>query len=294
MAKGHNKTAALAATAAASLPPCFIDPSGVFLAASAGTVVGVTAHECKTVLRRTKAILVHHREKRETTNSISTDACKPVGSDDEHETTITSTRTDAKPVGSDGEHAFTQQEFEECIRKLASSLTGVVISGTMSIVLPHHLIGTALNAAETAWQWYRLRKMIQQAGGGAGLARNVSMLDVSLQITAGICIKLLTSGLSLGEDFDVWVDAVSNLSDAVVTVVDTGALPTGPSQGEGQTAQLAETALGHIIDYGVLASTTALANALTNLVGDLLRDGTNYTPLIISRSATGLLYRKVG
>ena len=252
-----HKTKAMATTAGAAFPFCFIDPTGasqlVFLTTATGAGVGLTIHASRSVWKRVQRLRP---------------SSKPAKADG-----ITGITADS----ADELLAFDQRAFEECIRKLASSITGVAVTGTLSLLLPRYVVGFLLNGTEVAYQFCKLRKMRDVCGGTEQLMENVSKLDVALQISAGVCIKFLTTTLFLGAaDFNTFVDSVAHTSDALMASQN-GAI-SGPVGNATEAADAAKAAHGNLIANGVLLDSTTVAGAPAEVLGQVLGHGTNYTP----------------
>lgn len=252
-----RKTKAMATTAGAAFPFCFIDPTGtsqlVFLSASAGAGVGVMIHASQASWRGVQKLRSSRRQAK-------------FNQSDE---------VPAKVV--EEIIVFDQRAFEECIRKLASSMTGVVVSGTLSIMPPHYLVGFFLNGAEVAYQLHKLRRMRDLCGGTKQLMENVSKLDVALQVSAGLCIKVLTTILFLGAgDFNTFVDQIAHASDALMALTEPGVAPGTLSASD--TAEAIKAAHDNILDHGLLLDSTAVAGAPTEALSQVLGNGPEYTP----------------
>lgn len=174
--------------------------------------------------------------------------------------------------------AFDQGEFEECIRKLASCMTGVAVSGTFSIVLPHYVFSFLVNGVEVAYQLRKLRKMRDICGGTKELMENVSKLDIALQVSAGVCIKSLTTILFLGAaDFNTFVDTMSHAGTALMALAENGAT-SGAADSATEAGEAIKAAHDNLVDHGLLLDSTALAGAPTEALSQALGDGTDYTP----------------
>jgi hypothetical protein len=154
-----QKAKALAATAGAAFPFCFVGPTGtaqmVFLTTSTGAGLGLTVHLGRSIWRKAQKL-------RSSPKRAQTEGNVDFASDSDHELV-----------------AFDQRAFEECIRKLAASMTGIIVSGSLSIVLPHYVVGFLLSGGEVAYHSRRLRKMRDTCGGTRRLMENVSKLDVA-------------------------------------------------------------------------------------------------------------------
>jgi hypothetical protein len=252
-----HKTKALAATAAAAFPFCFVDPTGtaqmVFLTTSTGVGFGLTAHLGRSIWR--KAHKLRSSKRAQTEGNVD------FTSDSDHELV-----------------AFDQRAFEECIRKLAASMTGIVVSGTLSIVLPHYVVGFLLSGGEVAYHLRRLRKMRDLCGGTKQLMENVSNFDVALQVSTGVCIRFLTTILFLGAaDFNTFVDSIADACDGLMT------LGNGATEG----ADALKAAHDSLLDHHLFSASTALAGAPSESLSQVLGDGTNYTPTWTDGAPTG-------
>jgi hypothetical protein len=250
-----HKTKAMATTAGAAFPLCFIDPTGasqlVFLTAGTGAGIGITINAGKFVFKKVKKL---------TTSS------KQVKSHDLAAET---------PNSTDELATFDQKAFEACIRKLASCITGVAVSGTLSIVMPHYLFGLFINGLECAYQLRKLRQMRDLCGGTEELMAHVSKFDIALQVSAGVCIKSLTTVLFLGAgEFDTFVDTVSHAGSALMALGEHGA----SSGSGGGAAEIMKAAHDNLVGHRLFSVTTAVAGAPTEVVSQILGDGTEYTP----------------
>jgi hypothetical protein len=229
-----KKTGRSAAAATAAFPLIFVDPTGVagltFLAAGTSAAIGGTYH----LLRGTRKGI------RKAQNAIQQrKALRGV---------LTVTASKEKGVKK-SDKTLMEVELEGCIRKLASCITGLVVTGNLSIVMPHMLVGVALNSAEVAYEWRKLRKLKEQAGDQE-LLKMISTYDLYFQIMAGIFLRLVTTIIFLGHNFDTWVEGMSHLVDgsshAVAVVTDHGSVP-GVTPGTG--GALDANAMEHIGDH---------------------------------------------
>lgn len=252
-----TKTKAMATMAGAALPATLVDPTGaavcIVIGSGMAAATGTLYHLSKSAIRRTKNLGKENQEKREATLTVI--------------------------AVDDSENVFSEVEFENCIRKLAASITGVSITGAMSIVLPHHLIGTAVNGVETYIQLRKLRKILKGVGGYAGLIKRVSRFDMALQILTGICIKLLITTIFLGHDFDAFVQGMSHLSHGYDIFI-------GPDSGLSAPPEIGSHAQELIDDHneligpeGPLHYPAAVADAPANLMAEVLGHGDDYTPM---------------
>jgi hypothetical protein len=253
-----HTTKTMATTAGVAFPLCFIDPTGasqlVFLTAGTGAGIGLTINTGKFVFKKVKKLATSSKETKsydllaETPNSI------------------------------DELVMFNQRAFEECIRKLASCMTGVAISGTLSIVMPQYLVGLLVNGVEVAYQLRKLRKLRDLCGGTKELMENVSKFDIALQISAGVCIRSLTTILFLGAgEFNTFVDTISHAGSALMALGENGASPAAGDSATG-AAEIIKDAHDNLVDHGLLSATTAVAGAPTEVLTQFLGNGTEYIP----------------
>jgi hypothetical protein len=253
-----HKTKAMATTAGAAFPFCFIDPTGtsqvVFLTASISAGTGITIHAGQCIWRRIKKFrsFEKHEEVKTVAQLSAGDALQPA--------------------------TFDQRAFEECIRKLASSMTGLAVSSTLSVVLPHYVFAFLLNGGEVAYQLHKLRKMRDICGGTKQLMEKVSKFDMALQVSAGVCIKFLTTMLFLGAaDFDMFVDTIAHASDALMISTGDGAV-FGTAGSAAEAADALKAAHDSLLDHGVFSNSTAVAGAPTEAMSQLMGDGAGHTP----------------
>lgn len=244
-----HKTKTLAATAGAALPFCFVDPTGasqlVFLTSSAGAGLGLTARLGRNIWTKAQKL-------RSSSKHAPTEGKFDFASDSNH-----------------GLVAFDQREFEECIRKLAASMTGIVVSGGLSAVLPHYVVPFLLSGGEAAYYLRKLWKMREVCGGAKQLMENTSKLDVALQVSAGVCIRFLTTTLFLGAaDFNTFVDVTAAASDGLMN------LGNGATEG----ADALKAAHDDLLGQDLFGASTALAGAPAESLSQVLGYGTDYVP----------------
>jgi len=245
-----HKTKAMATTAGAAFAPCFFDPTGtsqlVFLTAGTGAGIGLAIKAVKSVSKKAKR-LATSSEQAESHDLVA-----------------------ETPNSTDELVNFDQRAFEACIRKLASCMTGVSVSGTLSIVMPQYLFGLLINVVECAYQLRKLRQMRDRCGGTKKLMENVSKFDMALQISAGVCIKSLTTILFLGAgDFNTFVDTISHTGSALTALGENGA--TG-------AADIIKDAHTNLVDHGLLSLTTGVAGAPVEGLTQFLGDSTGNAP----------------
>ena len=244
-----HKTKTLAATAGAAFPFCFVDPTGtaqmVFLTTSTGVGLGLTARLGRNIWRKAQKL-------RSSSKRAPTEGNVDFASDSDH-----------------GLVAFDQRAFEECIRKLAASMTGILVSGSLSTVLPHYVVGFLLSGGEAAYYLRKLRKMRDMCGGAKQLMENVSKLDVALQVSAGVCIRFLTTMLFLGAaDFNTFVDSTAAACDGLMN------LGNGATEG----ADALKATHDGLLGQDLFGASTALAGAPSESLSQVFGYGTDYAP----------------
>lgn len=158
-----------------------------------------------------------------------------------------------------------QIELESCIRQLSSSVTGVAVTGTMTLILPAFLLGLGLSSAELIFQARRLRHLTAQAHAAGGVSRYISRSAISAQVLSGIFIKSAILICTLGADVDIVIHGFAQLVVNAEVVADPALVPATWQQA-GHVTQLYDSAIGH----GFLQNTTLVAAQPANLVAGSL------------------------
>ena len=253
-----RKTSAAAATAAAAALAVLVDPTGIALltAFSSGTIAlgGLAYHSGRKAVHGIENKVIRHR------------ANKPgaanVASSDKQILTISHPRADSKlTTGTED----LKVELESCIRRLSASVTGVIVTGSMTFILPTFLLGVALNSAEFTYQVHRLHKLNAKAEASGGVKRYLSSTDITLQVLLGILIKSTVSICTLGTEVDTVIEGFAQLLVHAEVAVDPALIPETWEQA-GHITELYDG----LISHGFLQSTTEIAEAPANLVAGLL------------------------
>ena len=155
-----RKTAAFGATATTALVAAPFDVSGIALltAVGAGTLAlgGLAYHGGHKAIHKVEDRMARHKEKK----ALAANQASPEGQ------ILTLDHKIPSTVPMD-----LQTELESCIRRLSCSVTGVVVTGSMTFVLPHFLLGVALNSTELLFQARRLHKLTDMAKSRGGVDR---------------------------------------------------------------------------------------------------------------------------
>ncbi|KAL9098624.1 MAG: hypothetical protein Q9163_005751 [Psora crenata] len=250
-----RKTAASAATATAALAAVPFDPSGIAIltAVGSGTVAlgGLAYHSGHKAVNLIGDRFAKHQAKK--ANQAFSDSQILVLAHPQADNKLTTNAGDL------------QTQLESCIRRLSSSITGVVVTGTMTLILPTYLLGLALNGAELMFQAHRLRKLTTLAEQTGGVHRYLSSTDVAFQITSGILIKSAILLCTLGTDVDAFIQGLEHLLVGVEAVV----APDLISDTLQQTGHAGELYDG-LIAHDFLQSATQVAGEPADVVAGLL------------------------
>ena len=252
---GH-KTAASAATATAALAAVPFDPTGIALltAVGSGTMAlgGLAYHSGHKTVHLIEDRVARHRAKK-AANHASSDSRILVLSYPRANNIPTTGTTDL------------QIELESCIRRLSCSVTGVVVAGTMSFVLPTFLLGVALNSAELIFQARRLHHLTGLAEATGGVDHYLSSKDITFQVISGILIKSAVQICTLGADVDTVIEGLAQLLVSAEVVVDPALIPDTWEEA-GHIGELYNGLTAH--DF--LQSTGEIAEEPANFVAGLL------------------------
>ena len=153
------------------------------------------------------------------------------------------------------------KELDSCIRRLSCSTTGVVVSSTMSFVLPHLLFSTALNGAGLFHEAKRLNGLVHEANQRGGVEKYISSTDITFQVLAGVIIKSAILICTLGTEVDFFIDGAAQLVTGVEFNIDPASIP--------DTWQKTDHALEVYQDMtgnGFLHETTYVAERPTDMV----------------------------
>ena len=119
-----------------------------------------------------------------------------------------------------------QTELESCIRRLSCSITGVVVQGSMTYVLPPFLLGVALNSAELIFQARRLHGLTAVAKTRGGVHHYLSFTDITFQFMSGILIKSAILLCTLGVDVDTVIEGFAQLLVSAEVPLDPALIPS--------------------------------------------------------------------
>ena len=249
-----RKTSALAATATTALAVAPFDVSGIAIltAVSSGTLAlgGLAYHGGHKALNQVEERMARHRVKKAwVANQASSESQLR---DLSHK--IPST------VPMD-----LHTELESCIRRLSCSVTGVVVAGSMTFVLPHFLLGVALNSTELILQARRLHKLTAMAKARGGVDRYLSSTDITFQVMSGILIKSAILLCTLGVDVDTVIEGFAQLLVSAEVPVDPALIPS-TWEHAGDISELYD---GLIAD-GFLHATSQIAGEPANIVAGML------------------------
>ena len=248
-----RKTSALAATATTALIAAPFDVSGISIltAVSSGTLAlgGLAYHGGHKALHKIEDRMARHQEKKASAaNRVSESQTLDLSHN------IPST----VPMN-------LQTELESCIRRLSCSITGVVVTGSMTFVLPPFLLGVALNSAELVWQARRLHKLTAMAKSRAGIDHYLSSTDITFQVMSGILIKSAVLLCTLGADMDTVIEGFAQLLVSAEVVVDPALIPSTWER----AGDISGLYNGLIAD-GFLHDTTQVAGEPANIVAGML------------------------
>lgn len=218
-------TSASAATATAALAAVPFDPTGIALltALGSGTLAlgGLAYHGGHKVVHLVEGKVARHRAKKAgAVNQASSDNQTLVLSHPQAGIIPTTAPLDL------------QTELESCIRRLSCSVTGVVVTGSMTFVLPHFLLGVALNSAQLIHQARRLHHLTALAEAKGGVHRYISSTDITVQVMSGILIKSAILLCTLGADVDTAIDGFSQLLVSAEVPIDPALIPDTWQQAE--------------------------------------------------------------
>ena len=250
-----RKTAASAATATAALAAVPFDPTGIALltAVGSGTIAlcGFAYHSGHRTVKVVEDRVARHRAKK-AANHASSDS-QLVLSHPQASNIPTTGTTDL------------QTELESCIRRLSCSITGVVVTGTMTFVLPTFLLGVALNSAELIFQARRLHHLTSVAEATGGVDHYLSSTDITFQVISGILIKSAVLVCTLGADVDTVIEGLAQLFVSAEVVIDPALIPDTWEE----AAHIGELYNG-LTAHDFLQSTGHIAEEPANFVAGLL------------------------
>lgn len=213
-----RKTSASAATATAALVAAPFDPTGIALltAVGSGTLAlgGLAYHSGHKAVRLVEGKVARHRAKK-------AGAANQASSDNQ---TLVLSHRPANNISTTSTVDL-QTELESCIRRLSCSVTGVVVTGSMTFVLPHFLLGVALNSAELIYQARRLHHLTTIAEAKGGVNRYISSTDITFQVMSGILIKSAILLCTLGADVDTVIEGFAQLLVSAEVSVDPTLIP---------------------------------------------------------------------
>lgn len=251
-----RKTAASAATATAALAAVPFDPTGIALltAVGSGTIAlgGLAYHSGHKTVKVVEDRVARHRAKK-AANHASSDSQILVLSHPQASNIPTTGTSDL------------QTELESCIRRLSCSITGVVVTGTMTFVLPHFLLGVALNSSELIFQARRLHHLTGLAKATGGVDHYLSSTDITFQVISGILIKSAVLVCTLGADVDTVIEGLAQLFVSAEVVVDPALIPD-----TWQEAAHIDELYNGLTAHDFLQSTGHIAEEPANLVAGLL------------------------
>lgn len=212
---GH-KTAASAATATAALAAVPFDPTGIALltAVGSGTIAlgGLAYHSGHKTVKVIEDRVARHRAKKAANHASS------------HSQILVLSHPRANNIPTTGTTDL-QIELENCIRRLSCSITGVVVTGTVTFVLPTFLLGVALNSAELIFQARRLHHLTGLAEATGGVDHYLSSTDITFQVISGILIKSAVLICTLGADVDTVIDGLAQLLVSAEVVLEPALIP---------------------------------------------------------------------
>ena len=253
-----RKTSAAAATAAAAALAVPVDPTGIALltVVSSGTIAlgGLAYHSGRKAVHRIENEVAKHRaNKSGAANEAPSDSQTLTLSHPQADNILTTDTEDLKV------------ELESCIRRLSASVTGVVVTGSMTFILPTSLLGVDLNSAELTYQAHRLYKLNAIAEAGGGVSRYISSTDITLQVLSGILIKSAVSLCTLGTEVDTVIEGFTQLLVHAEVVLDPTLIPD-----TWQHAEHIHELYDGLIAHDFLHSTTEIAGEPAELVAGLL------------------------
>ena len=253
-----RKTSAAAKTAVTAALAVPVDPTGIALltAFSSGTLAlgGLAYHSGRKAVHRIEDEVARHRaNKSGAANGASSDS---------QILALGHPQADDKLSTGTGD---LQVELESCIRHLSASVTGVVVTGSMTFILPHFLLGVALNSAEFTIQARRLHKLNAIAESRGGVKHYLSSTDITFQVLSGILIKSAVSLCTLGTEVDTVIEGFTQLLVHAEVVVDPTLIPETWEQA-GHIKELYDGLIAH--DF--LQSTMEIAGEPANLVAGML------------------------
>ena len=253
-----RKTSASAATATAALVAVPLDPTGVALLTFVGSgtmAVGGLAYDSghKAVHLIEDRVTRHRAKKAGTSKQASSDSQILALSDPRANYLPTIDSVDLPT------------ELESCIRRLSGSITGVVVSGSMSFILPPFLLGLALNSTQLMFQARRLHHLTTIANARGGVDRYLSSTDLTFQVISGILIKSALLLFTLGTEVDTVIEGFAQLLVSAEVVLDPALIPSTWEQA-GHIGGLYDELTAHEF----LHTTGQVAGEPANLVAGLL------------------------
>lgn len=196
MARG-DKTKACAVVYMASIVPAFMDPTGlsalVMVGSGTGLALGGAYHATRKTLQFGREIVEEIQEKMEDSRNGRAQA----------------SLLNMPP----SEHIQFQYTVEETIRRLATAMGGVVISGVLFVKLPISGIAFFFSLEEAFRQARNLKGLADRAGGCRQLIRNVSLENVAVQAAAGVAIRAITTFMFMGTEFYHFMDGISHMAN---------------------------------------------------------------------------------
>lgn len=140
-------------------------------------------------------------------------------------------------------------------RRLAASLLGCSIQGTLFCVMPHAGVGLAINVTELAWTKHKLSQLSRNVGGKRKLMSIVSLRNAGVQAVAGLLIKGTVSTLFLGSEVDTFLDTAHKSVEAF-------------SISGAENIEAAQEFRKEMVQLHPLAETTELASSLPDAYKD--------------------------
>lgn len=252
------KTSASAATATAALAAVPFDPTGIAIltVVGSGTMAlgGLAYHGGHKTVNLIEDRVARHRAKKAwAANQASSDTQNLFLSHPRADNILTTGTVDL------------QTEIGSCIRRLSCCITGVVVTGSMSFILPAYLLGFALNGAELIFQARHLHQLNAIAESRGGVDRYISSTDITFQVMSGILIKSAILLCTLGTDVNLVIEGFAQLLVSAEVAVDPTLIPETWAQAD----HIGELYNG-LIAHDLLSTTGQIAGEPANLVAGLL------------------------
>jgi hypothetical protein len=150
--------------------------------------------------------------------------------------------------------------------KMTAASFGIVVGGSMAVVMPHFMVGLLISAPVLYTQGKRLRQLKHKAGGHRALLKSISKVDLSAQIVSAVGTKTVLLVLLVGNDFTDLLEGWNTSTEEIKCRIKALPVPDDIPISEG--LRKAVEVHENIITDTPLELTTDLADALPDMVKD--------------------------